>query len=349
MPDPAAADVRWASLTQSIIRGTAIDVSMLAPVTPFWTSYIAALAGRTWRNLSFFEIEFLFYHAINSCAGHFETGVDVFSATRSMALREALPAFQASLLVHKPNGPHQLVELIRLATTGNFFDYSQSNINRDATMRHEPLLVDHTAILESYLSARRTVEIHLLADNAGSELCWDLALIDAILCSIENSVVLHVKPWPMFVSDARPADVTNTIDAFLRVDANSESRALGERLAEALAIGRLRISAHHNWGEPRHISGLELDLLRQLRGESIVISKGDLNYRRFVEDREWPPSTAVPDGTVAPDMLVFALRVLKSDAVIGIPEGIVSKLARIEPEWRSDGRYAIVQSIGRED
>jgi hypothetical protein len=348
MPEEAARDSRWEPFLENMIGGGPIALDMLARPTRFWSRYIKTLAGMAWHDLSFFEIEFLFYHAINSRAGWFETGFDVFAATRASALQEALPRFQEALAtMNSLLGEERLRALVRRATDGNLVDYSQTAVISDPMAREEGLLVDDTEDLLESLSGIYDAEIHVLADNAGCELCWDLALIDALLVRGVKRAIMHLKPWPMFVSDALPVDVRNTVAAMSALEHGTKVRALGRRLRAALLHGRLRLEAAADWGEPRHISDLGEDLRRRIAEARTVIAKGDLNYRRFVEDRAWPSDAPVADATVTGNLEAYALRVLKSDAVVGIPSHVVAKLDADDPLWRSNGSYAVVQSICR--
>lgn len=344
----AGRDSRWEPFLENMIAGGPIALDMLTRPTPFWSNYIERLAGKTWRDLSFFEIEFIFYHAINSRAGWFETGFDVFAATRASALREALPRFERALgAIKTVSGVERLRVLVRRATRGNAADCSQTSIVSDPWTHGEPLLVDDSEDLLAVLAGVDHGEIHVLADNAGAELCWDLALIDALLSLPMTRVVLHLKPWPMFVSDALGSDAQNCLAALTSKERSEDAQAVGRRLRAALSDDRLHFEASPDWGEPRHISGLDPELRRRMAKARSIIVKGDLNYRRFVEDRAWSPDAPVEDATVATDMSAFALRVLKSDAVVGIPSQSVSALRLAEPNWRSGGRYAVVQALGK--
>jgi Damage-control phosphatase ARMT1-like domain len=78
----------------------------------------------------------------------------------------------------------------------------------------------------------------------------------------------------------------------------------------------------------------------------VVMSKGDLNYRRFVGDRAWPADTPVAVAAGAVPFASYALRVLKSDAVAGVEPGVVARAAAADPDWRTDGSFALVQRLG---
>ena len=93
------------------------------------------------------------------------------------------------------------------------------------------------------------------------------------------------------------------------------------------------------------MNALDVELTACLQTASIVISKGDLNYRRFFEDRTWPADSPVSVASVATGMHAFALRVLKSDCLVGLEPAAVSRLFATDPEWRSNGKYSVVQRV----
>ncbi|WP_442786268.1 ARMT1-like domain-containing protein [Leptothoe sp. PORK10 BA2] len=51
------------------------------------------------------------------------------------------------------------------------------------------------------------------------------------------------------------------------------------------------IQAEPDWGEPRHFNALNKNLSDPLNNSISVIAKGDRNYRRLVQDRQWPLDT----------------------------------------------------------
>jgi hypothetical protein len=164
---------------------------------------------------------------------------------------------------------------------------------------------------------------------------------DALLEAGAGSLVLHAKPCPMFVSDALVRDVLETIEAFRGEPA---LQSTGARLDASLTAGRLKIEGAPSFGEPRHFDDLEPELSRSLSEAALVLAKGDLNYRRFVQDRAWPADTQV--GTaLCSSFSAFSLRVLKSEAVVGVERARARALDERDPEWRTNGRHAMVQEF----
>ncbi len=334
-------DPRWSELETAIVGGAPIELGLFTARSRFWQDRLSSLRGRTWAEQPFFDLEFLFYLAIDSITQDLRPGIDVFKRVREAALEKALPpVLEAVQVTHDL----PLERAIALAVAGNVADLSQLRQDTDSP-REGGLLLDDTPLLERVLANSTSGTVQILADNAGSELCFDLTLIDVLLRTRPGRVVLQLKPFPMFVSDALVSDAEQTMSAF--IGAGGALAEIGARLQQARNEGRLALEAPAEWGEPRHMNGLDDTLSASLSAADAVIAKGDLNYRRFFEDRAWPADTAVAAASVAPDMRAFALRVLKSDCLVGLERTTVERLSAAEPDWRSNGRHAIIQRVDR--
>jgi len=81
------------------------------------------------------------------------------------------------------------------------------------------LLVDDTARVWDFVRSRPRRRLVIIADNAGTELLMDLALVDFLLSEgLVERVALHVKQQPFFVSDTMPRDVEAGLAALSRGD-----------------------------------------------------------------------------------------------------------------------------------
>ncbi|KAK6756420.1 hypothetical protein RB195_014686 [Necator americanus] len=105
---------------------------------------------------------------------------------------------------------------------------------------------------------------------------------------------------------------------------------------------------HRFWTYPQpycEMKSMAPDLYAQLSEASIIIFKGDLNYRKLVADRDWPYETPLKTALCgflpAP---LLALRTLKSETVAGLPEDIAERM-RQEPDrkWMTTGEYGIAE------
>jgi hypothetical protein len=172
-------------------------------------------------------------------------------------------------------------------------------------------------------SARR---IDFIIDNAGFELVCDLALAIYLLGSeTADSVHLHLKTHPTFVSDATQLDVAQTI-SFLLADGDKQVEALAAQLKVCWDNGRLQLHHHPFWTSPLAFWDMPDDLRDELAQAHLIISKGDANYRRLLGDRHWPFTTsfaAIMSYTPAP---LLALRTLKAEVAAGLTKAQVAWL-----------------------
>jgi hypothetical protein len=199
------------------------------------------------------------------------------------------------------------------------------------------------AVGNASVAGGRSSRICLVADNAGSELLPDLVLIDHLLHTRGmEEVLLHVKPSPYYVSDAMMTDV---IACLRRMSAaGGQAGEVGARLREALGSGRLLVRAHAFSCAPLPYSEMPDDLREDFTPASLTIMKGDLNYRRLVGDRYWPPTTPFAVATGYFPGPVAALRTLKSDVVVGLEAETVAALEASGRPWRTSGTHGLIQA-----
>ena len=155
------------------------------------------------------------------------------------------------------------------------------------------LLVDDTEAAVDFLrpGSRR---VDFLMDNAGLELVSDLILVDVLLSSgSAQEIWLHVKNYPLFVSDALARDVRETVTTLAGSD-DEATRMLGERLRGYLQSGQVLLRPHRFWTSPLPGWQMPPDLRATLAEADLVIGKGDANFRRLLGDRHWAFSSPLP-------------------------------------------------------
>ncbi|MEM8637548.1 MAG: ARMT1-like domain-containing protein [Cyanobacteria bacterium P01_G01_bin.54] len=336
-------------MLQSILDEDPINLEHFARPTDYWQTYLSTLKGLTWGDLPFFDLEFLFYHGLNSIVSYFDKGIDVFYTTRKRALAEAIPALDSALVGRPERSERELLyATIRGSLLANEADYSQLVTSRNSSKRwaERLLLDDSEQFVSSLVQAPSGMALHLIADNAGHELCWDLVMVATLLRQFAGiHVTIHVKPWPMFVSDALAVDIEETLEQFLDHRRSPALQSIGQRLRQALEVGQCQVCAEADWGEPRHFNALDKRLGTRLSHAVGVIVKGDLNYRRLVRDLQWPVDTPTDVATVGVPFRVIALRVLKSDALVGLELPIANRAARKIENWKTAGHFAVIQSL----
>ncbi|MFC9911304.1 damage-control phosphatase ARMT1 family protein [Streptomyces sp. NPDC059862] len=317
-----------------------------------WAAWgLDTYAGRSWFDVPWLWSESYFYRQLLESVGYFDPGpwqgIDPFRPDKLAELDapqtdEELAALDA--LEDRPAGERDRA-LLHGSLWGNRADlgFRLSAGGADTSAAVPGLVADDSETLWSLLPPSGAGTLCLIADNSGRELIPDLLLIAHLLAGgrVERAV-LHVKPHPYYVSDATPADV---LDALRRLTAApGAARGYGRRLWAALTDGRLTVRAHPFSCGPLPYAEMPDDLRAEFAAATVTIVKGDLNYRRLVGDRLWPPTTPFPDVTGYFPGPVAALRTLKSDVICGLDAGTEAALDAAEGRrWRVGGTHALIQ------
>jgi hypothetical protein len=315
-----------------------------------WSEWgIGGYLGQSWFDVPWLWSESYFYRRLLEAVGYFEDGpwrgIDPFRPSKlteldSRETDEELAALDelAALSVEE-----QQTALLHGSLWGNRADLGFRLSDGEAEGRHavSDLVADDSDRLRSLLDGVGT--LCLIADNAGRELIPDLLLVAHLLehGRIERAV-LHVKPYPYYVSDATTADVVDALRRLVR--APGAAAAYGRRLWEAMADGRLDVRAHAYSCAPLPYADMPDDLRGEIGGAALTVLKGDLNYRRLVGDRWWAPTTPFAEVTAYFPGPVAALRTLKSDVITGLDARTETALVEAEGlGWRTSGTRALIQ------
>jgi uncharacterized protein with ATP-grasp and redox domains len=319
-------------------------IDALSPDYEQWATSYAPHAGDTWLNTDWFFAEIYCYRLLMQIVRWWETGRDPFAPKKSAELGSSELWERIEEVVSSVDQPFEerLLKLVYAALWGNRMDLSYKASQSHGTKSAEDdLLVDGAAAVVRHLLDHHG-DIHMIIDNTGTELAMDLALADGLLQLADNRVIIHPKMHPTFVSDATASDILTLIDK-IQGQTNSSVRHFGDRLHQAFETRRLRFAPDFYWNSTRLLWDMPPHLVNAFKTASLVIIKGDANYRRMVGDSLWPPETpfaTVTDYFPAP---LLALRTLKSDLVVGLPSGLVEHLDLSDPHWRTNGRRGLIQ------
>jgi hypothetical protein len=315
-----------------------------APDVDAWASAYAEHAGERWLDGEWFHAELAFYREIAAACRFWETGLDPFRPAKRAELAGQRPWLRLdAAVVATGDRDARLFHLLDACLWGNRVDLSYAVAASRETRHDDDLLVDERAGAVARL-ARAGTAVHLVADNAGTELALDLALVDAVLEDPEARVTLHLKMQPVFVSDATPDDVRDTLDGMTKHGGATASMA--SRLRAAFETARLAFAPDPFWSGPRFLWDAPRHVARALASASLVVFKGDANYRRVVGDAVWPEGTTFIAATSYAPFPLLCLRTMKSDAVAGLPPGLAARLDAIDGRWRIDGRRGLAQLGG---
>ncbi|HMN59394.1 MAG TPA: damage-control phosphatase ARMT1 family protein [Anaerolinea sp.] len=333
-----------------------------APDLALWEKNFQLWLGKPWHELSFLAAEKYFYRRILQATGYYQPGetnlLDPYQRQKDLGLEVSRTAVMN--LVHQVEAwktSHQPLS-IRVAQAvesnlwGNRADLSILPAGGEQALSNEHLhqadgfllVNDLGAAVEYFVESMPSPQaIHILADNAGYELVSDLALADLFLGSgLARQVTFHLKAHPTFVSDALIKDVSDTI-IFLETHTDLAVREFGRRLANHQRVGRIVLRSYFFWNAPLAFWHMPEHVRKELGNAALVISKGDANYRRLTGDRRWPEDTSFSQVTSYFPAPLLALRVAKSDVMVGLQPGQVGQMDAREPKWRTNGRWGMIQ------
>ncbi|MBD5438819.1 MAG: protein-glutamate O-methyltransferase family protein [Treponema sp.] len=310
-------------------------------------------------NAPFFESEVLFYHALLAQKKYFSNQYDFFATEKKDSLENSRDAFIKKLGELPSPGTQDGFTLktfrtcIQYCLSANTSDLSQLNAKErfDYGMEDVNLLHDDTEVLFQYLNVNKKFKrFDIICDNAGKELFSDLYLACYFLSNnIVDKVVFHLKPYPFFVSDATKEDFGFMMNAIMRHGGTECAAKCNNYIHE----GKIEIEDDMFWAAPYCFKKMpeESKLREQLCNSDLIIVKGDLNYRRLVEDKNWPYTDSFLERTkgVFGDVPIFAPRVIKSDVLVGVSEAAYhtakssdSHGAPADQRFKGSGKWAVV-------
>ncbi|MGQ9555587.1 MAG: damage-control phosphatase ARMT1 family protein [Anaerolineae bacterium] len=326
------------------------------PLYEEWLSEFQEWQGRTWLQIPWYFAESYFYVRLLAIIGYFEGRAgDPFQQRKDAHLQQSqsiMPSLaQAERLSATAEPLAAFTLLLRRSLWGNRLDLS----NEAITERHRgdpshledtALAVDDGAVAYQAIISAPTRPVTFICDNCGPELIADLHLADWLLRGSPRQVIFELKAQPFFVSDAMIKDVQATVE-YLCACGEAEVERLGERLRESITAGRLVLRDHPFWTGPRHYTRLPPDLAERLRESALVIAKGDVNYRRFLEDRHWPFQTPISHIVDYFPANLLLLRTFKGELAAGLDKVTIERLAATGDDWLINGRHGVVQYIAK--
>ena len=163
-----------------------------------------------------------------------------------------------------------------------------------------------------------------------------------------RSVTFYVKTVPWFISDTMSHDVVWLLDT-MAAGPSVQLQKLSAKWKSHFQDGRFRVVASPFWTYPHAYSEMahahgDPELYGQLRAHTALVFKGDLNYRKLVQDRNWKKSTPFSDalGGFRPAPLL-ALRTVKADTVAGVEQSKADWLDANKPDWMETGEFGLIQ------
>ena len=299
----------------------------------------------------FFESEVLFYHVLLAQKEYFKNKNDFFAIKKDTDYTNEHDSYRKELenLFNQGNYYQNIKDqrekflsqqrdfraILNYSLTANTGDLSQLEINRPDSVR---ILHDDTDKCFNFIISKKHKRFDIICDNSGAELFSDIYLaVFMIIHDYVNKVVLHVKSYPYFVSDATIDDFGKLVNTLTKDNSNSQ-------LLELLSKKKIEVKTHKFWTEAKYFYELPKDLEINKNSTDLLIVKGDLNYRRLVMDKNWQTTDSFEKRCLIKNIPVIAPRVLKSDVLVGVEPIFVSMAKAQDKKYKTDGKWGIIQT-----
>ncbi|GAV30557.1 hypothetical protein PMKS-004071 [Pichia membranifaciens] len=208
--------------------------------------------------------------------------------------------------------------------------------------------------------------IDFVLDNAGFEFYTDLSLSLFLLdAKLVKTVVFHCKTRPWMVSDTMVKDYKLFLQDMRNTEWFPDHQEELEYFASSIEhyhdTEQFQLTDSEFWTSaldysclsPHEIKYGGAELYKYFQNSTVVIVKGDLNYRKLTGDRKWPKTTPFVDAIdqlATSDIHILALRTCKADVCVGLPEGLEEKLIAFWKQqgnelgelWCSSGKWAVI-------
>lgn len=192
--------------------------------------------------------------------------------------------------------------------------------------------------------------VDFVVDNAGYELFSDFILAEYLIeKGLATKVRFHVKAHPWFVTDVTEKDFRWTLEYLCQQEHYLVS-LVGKKFVQFLDEGKFELAPISRfWTSPLpfcSMSRTDPELFGSLELSKLVLFKGELNYRKLVQDvcRESTQELGSCLKGFLPSNLCV-LRRIKSELICGLAEGMAEELFCEDFHWVASGNYGVIQFI----
>lgn len=319
-------------------------------------NYLEEMKDKTLENFffsaKFLESEFFLYHIIKKkWEKEFpnKKDEDFFFSKKEKDWEEKKESYikdKINSLVFQSSSLKQdiVINYIKYMTAGNSHDLSQQEGYIPTNNDGIKYLSDESVPKElfDFLSRRRYKRFDILCDNAGIELFSDyLFALYLLQTNTIQTIYLHLKPSPMFVSDATMSDYVYMKNLMKR-----QNETIYQLFTQYETEKRLIILNDETelFCTP-YFS--ECDFIQNImRKSELLILKGDLNFRRLVGDIDWNYSQSIrPIIRPFINCKVLCLRTIKSDTLLGLSSDKAAVAIEHKDSDLTKGKFATIQFI----
>lgn len=239
-----------------------------------------------------------------------------------------------------------VIQSIRNILKSGTTDLSQMQNKQTEHDLNNRVVIDDCGKFREYLNIKEINRMDIILDNFGFESLYTIILvINLIELKNVQEVYFHIKVLPIYVSDVIQSDYGDDVDDLLKA-LNNISELIFKKYKDVEE--RIHWEADMFWNMPIPFKSMPQNLLKKFSSSDLIIILSDLNYRKLIEDREWPCDTDIRKRINYFSAPILVIRALKSNILVGISKDqymIHEKNAESCSEWRNTGEYGIIQFV----
>eukprot|EP00099_Drosophila_melanogaster_P020203 NP_611635.1 uncharacterized protein Dmel_CG2921 [Drosophila melanogaster] len=338
------------------------------PDRDVWNNFISNLPDgeRSFYKASSLHAECYLHRKLHSFLENsvFLKSYDFFAKVKEQALTDSIDDILAltKYTRRSENSVEVFDELLRINMWSNCNDVAtdtdtvkQSNrqVLEKVANTDERVLVNQAAEIWRCLEnpkLKKHKQVDFILDNAGYELFSDFILAEFMIeKGLADKVRFHVKAHPWFVTDVTERDFKWTLE-YLSEHADYIISLIGKKFLQFIDEGKFELAPiSHFWTSPHSfysMAQMDPDLYSSLQLSKLVVFKGELNYRKLLQDVCWDPTQELSTclrGFLPSNICV--LRRVKSEVISGLPEGVGQALSVKDPRWMVSGSYGVIQFV----
>ncbi len=205
--------------------------------------------------------------------------------------------------------------------------------------RQKVLLTDDRESLIKFLLQKKAIRIDIISDNVGEELFYDILFINYLFVhGLVKTVKYHVKNYPYNVSDITKQDFFWTLN-FLALSENNTLRNIANNILDLISKNYINIITY-----PFTTLGLDRKLAmnvvkKQYMGSSLIITKGDFNYRKNLGWYYWDIKDKYQEIVSYLKCPLACFRVIKNEILTGLKnQTSIYALSKKDPNWWKKGK-----------
>jgi uncharacterized protein with ATP-grasp and redox domains len=325
------------------------------PDVEFWNHELEKYSGKTWLEIPWYFAETFFYRRLLEAVTYFQPGrlyhQNPFQAQKIRQIQKDVSGLAPAISGFCELSPEiAFSTLLHSALWGNRADLSNFSVKEQVSAgnttlnERENILIDHTQDVYSILSSGID-QVHFINDNVGADILFDLALAEFLLSrQWVQTVTFHLKNQPFFVSDAMIDDVTMMVQ-LLSEQADTPISRFGFALSQYIHAGALRLTQDPFWTSCLMYNQMPSSLEASLSRAGLVILKGDVNYRRLLDDLHWPHTANFAEITSYFPATFVSLRTLKAEILVGLQPGQAEAFQAEDPDWLINGKRGLIHLV----